>query len=849
MVVVTWPTLRFEVAFAADPLAATYAKSTLTGSANSYLYTADANGLDITGDIDIVARLSMTDWTPAAESTIVAKDATGQRSYRLYVTTAGALTLAWTTDGSTVLSQASSVPAFTNGTTYWVRATLDVNDGAAGRNVTFYTAADQEMEPLNWTLLSTHTTAGTTSIYSGTSRLEIGSRNGGGTTNLAGDIYRVIIRNGIDGTVVADCDVADVVAAGDTSWYSSRVGSQQWLATNATVSVAPTWTDVSAYVRDEPVSTSRGKQTEIQTYASSSLSLTLSNRDRRFDPDYLSSPYSPNVQPRRRVRLRLTHDSTTYTLFTGYVESWPQKYPASNFDAVVELSAFDALGLLNDRILEDAAYLYANSISVSGKFVTALRRLSLIETYSSALWVNERDGVKSYQKRSGIVRTGSALAVGPSSPVAFNGATAYSYGPTSSAYGVSTTKGTWSFWMQTNGAGTDLTAWMIALSSYADASGSVTPARIGLDVDGYLRYKAGTSYTYSTSPVNDGAPHHIVVVEDAATGPKVYVDGVNATDVSSGATVYGPGTVSVVGDSNGAVSGDTLFDGTIQDVWCWVDQALTATQVAGLYRLGSGSYAETVFDRANRILDAAGIPGGLRAITDIPKATVADIDLYGQTALTQLQQLADSESGGAALFIDTMGRVALHDRYWWRSTPRGSTAQAVLSDDLADLYYSDVAADRNLREVQNAITVTGSGNLSATSTDTTSISTYGYRTASIATILSSQSQVSSLAVGLLALRKDPITRLDTILVKPAMQSTSWSSLLRLELGDRITFELMPARGVATTSQLVKSLIIERLDWQFTQSDWTLAITGSPVPTMSIFTLNSSLLDGTDVLGF
>lgn len=115
--------------------------------------------------------------------------------------------------------------------------------------------------------------------------------------------------------------------------------------TNDPTSSTRTWTDVTAYVRR--FSVRRGRENELSRSNPGELTATLSNSDRRFDPTYTSSPYSPGVVPMRRVRVRAQWDSVTYNLFSGYVEAWNPSWPATGKDATVELIARDAFVVLN----------------------------------------------------------------------------------------------------------------------------------------------------------------------------------------------------------------------------------------------------------------------------------------------------------------------------------------------------------------------------------------------------------------------------------------------------------------------------------------------------------------------
>jgi hypothetical protein len=779
--------------------------------------------------------LSMDDWTPAADSSIVSKYIIGQRAYRLYVTTTGALVFTWTTDGTTVLSKTSTVPSHTNGSIYWVRATLDVNDGSGNHVVRFYTSPNATNEPQVWTQLSEHTTAGTTSIYAGTSELDVGSNTSGTSGNLAGNIYRAIVKSGIGvtGTVVADFDPYDALSASSSSWKSARVDGQTWtVGSGASLGIAPTWTDITADVRDG-VTILRGKQSEIPTFASSSLSLVLNNRHRRYDPEYTGAgaPYNGNIEPRKRIRVRAVWNDTVYTLWSGYVESWPQRYPMSNFDSVVELTAFDSLALLNDVVLEDAAYTYAVA---RGSLLAAVRDMT------DGQWRDDISGAIA-KRRQGVIASGDKMTVGPGTAVAFDGNTSWSFGPVGNGGLASLTSDrTIALWATVEPSASTRT-----LLSNENLLGTTS---ISVQPTGEIRYLfAVGGSAYGKPSIEDGVPHHIAVTTSGTT-VKVYVDGVDVTDTADTLTPLNGYAFNVIGASAALATGafSNWLTGSISDIYVW-GKALSAAQIQQFYRLSLGSLTESTELRAERLLADAGVPLGLYAINNGAVGVVADIDTYEQSALSALQTVADSEQG--RMFVDVRGRITMQDRYWWDSSARGGTSQATFSDDLADLYYTDVSADRNLREVQNSITVSGSAGTRSTAADSTSVDTYGTRAASIATLLSSQNQVVDLAYGLLQLRKDPVTRLDAITLQPALQDSAWPKVLNLELGDRVTFEIMPARGAASTSQLVRNVIVERLDWTLGLDDWRCEITGSPVPSAEIFTLDSSALTGTDLLGF
>ncbi len=178
----------------------------LDGTSGAYVSTPDSAHLSIVGDIDLRAYLAMADWTPAATSTIVNKWTTSGnlKSYALQITTGGNLRLLFSANGSTTVTKDSTAAvSFTNGAAGYIRATLDVDNGAAGYDVKFYTSTDGT----NWTQLgSTVTTATATSIYDGTAALIVGGLDVGVTERPTATIYSVEVRSGIGGTIVADPD-------------------------------------------------------------------------------------------------------------------------------------------------------------------------------------------------------------------------------------------------------------------------------------------------------------------------------------------------------------------------------------------------------------------------------------------------------------------------------------------------------------------------------------------------------------------------------------------------------------------------------------------------------------------
>ena len=191
----------------------------LPGTSGNYASTPDNAALDIVGDIDIRVDTTPDDWTPAAASALLSKWAGGGfRSYLLNLTTTGTIQLAWSADGGASITRDSTVSVPITTGRLSLRATLDVDNGAAGHTVTFYTGPSLDGP---WTQLGTPViTAGITSIFSSSSPVEIGSHTGGTASLLAGYVHGARIYNGIAGTAVATPNF-DIQAPGTTSFTDS----------------------------------------------------------------------------------------------------------------------------------------------------------------------------------------------------------------------------------------------------------------------------------------------------------------------------------------------------------------------------------------------------------------------------------------------------------------------------------------------------------------------------------------------------------------------------------------------------------------------------------------------------
>lgn len=157
---------------------------TFNGVGTTRLELIDNAALDPTQDVLLVHRAS-TNWGPAMGLMGVAdkRVGNGTNSWRSFLSN-NTIQFYWSPDGTdasqlTVTSAAITtvIPGLTAGQMIWWATVFDGNNGTGGRTTRFYvsTTDTDDFGQVVWTLLSTVTTAGVTSIHNGTANVMLNS--------------------------------------------------------------------------------------------------------------------------------------------------------------------------------------------------------------------------------------------------------------------------------------------------------------------------------------------------------------------------------------------------------------------------------------------------------------------------------------------------------------------------------------------------------------------------------------------------------------------------------------------------------------------------------------------------
>lgn len=205
----------------------------LPGGNGDEITTPDASALGITGDIDIRIEATLLDWRAVTDLAGKWLDTGDQRSWALYINES-VLVLEWSPTGSSsTLAAWTTVPVpIPSSGRQALRVTLDVNNGSSGHTVTFYRAdsIDGSWEQLGEPVV----TAGTTSIFDSTASLEVGDIAALADGAVVGRVHAFELRNGIDGTVVANPDLSTQTPGAGS--FADAAGNTWTVQGNAAIS-------------------------------------------------------------------------------------------------------------------------------------------------------------------------------------------------------------------------------------------------------------------------------------------------------------------------------------------------------------------------------------------------------------------------------------------------------------------------------------------------------------------------------------------------------------------------------------------------------------------------------------
>lgn len=580
----------------------------------------------------------------------------------------------------------------------------------------------------------------------------------------------------------------------------------------------PAWTEVSTYVR--AVSVRRGRANDLEDFPSGTATLTLDNRDGRFNPLNSAGPYYGKLLARRQIKIYAVWEGVGYDLYRGYISGWPVEYSDAGFDSTVTLNCFDALGLLGAEVantdwvgyyIQQAnpfAWWRCRETAPTTEIVDQIGGRIIDTTFGTNAFQDEALG-EGFQSKSLLSPVG--IFLGPKTAARNFVVTMWS----------KASLGLGSFFAGANGLIAQFGDYRVTLSQYPDALSQIQVMNLT------------TTWLYDVNG-NDAR-------FDQPTFWVFYVSNGAVTAYANNQLV----SLSLNTTSAGFNDQDQvwIFDLSFQDLA--VFSTLSADQRTDIYEAGIARFTETTAARAPRVMGESSFPSTLidyELSTDVYVSQIKS----DQSTLEEVQQIADSDGGDT--FIDRSGNLVITGRDYVFSEPRCNTnLNNVFFTDVGTGVYYDASSirvriDADYIRNESTISFTGGGNI--TDTDATSVANYGRASESIDTLLADADEATDLADRRVTVFKNPKVQIDPFVVKPQKDpSYVFERILPIELLDRVSFRNTPKSGA---SAVQKDLLVQSIEHNFTPGTWQTVINGSSRYT-NWFILGVSLLGGEDLL--
>lgn len=568
----------------------------------------------------------------------------------------------------------------------------------------------------------------------------------------------------------------------------------------------PAFVDVSEDMRDWTVD--RGRRRELERFQPGRATVTLDNRDGRFDSNNAAGEFFGNLRPRRRMRIRATYREATHPVFDGYLDQFHLEYPGLN-DAIAVLTATDGGKMLGQRPLPRSVY--AEEVEADNPVVW----LRLDEPTGSATALNlgslgsARNGT--YQEPYGL-QSERIVVNDPGPSMVSKGF------PFEGTHDGGVDMGTfvlsaftdWSveFWIRHDSDAPDFD---VAWGEEANLTGLDWPAACGVDGN-----DAGRFYFVLKNTANEmfgvshsvtqvaGVINHVVCSLEADGQMAITVDNVRSTTLLGGGTH--PVTLeTVVG---------TVFSGTQQDGnfgigfthnqnlgifgllsnFAVYDGALAADRIEAHFDAGTAPWNGDLTDaRITRILDIADWPEALRDL-DAGLNTLQSADLGGQSVLEHLQKVAESEYG--LTYMSRDGLVRFKSRFNHLNPPGPFKTWT-------DTDYRDVKYDDSDSVLRNRATISRLNGVAKTVEDAASIREFGPFQFTLEGLLhDSDAHSQNYAQFIVDEYKNPRRRISDLEFGPfhAGAVDLYADVLGRELADTVTVTHNPPGGVTQFSQ-------------------------------------------------
>lgn len=581
----------------------------------------------------------------------------------------------------------------------------------------------------------------------------------------------------------------------------------------------PTYVDVTRYCQS--ASWFGGVTKDTDAPQAGGATFVLKNLQRRFEPEYTSGAYYPNIVPGRRFRLTVTADGVNYSQGTYYAREWSVDYPdASRGYSVVTVNCSDGFWRLSNDTLPTLtppdATSYADVLLADGPFAY----YPLDEPSGRAM--NAASG-PSGAYRGVVEHTTPNPVTGDGNPSA--------YFPTNTSF--SRAKLDDSDVFHDSGA--------VSCEAVVIVNGASTSHIVGGPFDtpaadntfgitgsqAFIYQNSGSLIVAVTGAISNGH-HHLAMTFDGSL-LSCYLDGVLVSSTGSvGSQILSPDAneyLYIGGNGTNSVLGWSVSHAA------FYDYALSSTRIKAHAdaALNRGYAAQTAGTRISALAtdplwSTASIPAG--------SVTVAPTPQHGQPVIDEITNAASTEAPGSLFFFNDAGNPDYNTllETWTSAATFGDSAGEIPYDSI-NLAYDD--------DLSNTATVSGPGLAGATATNAQSLADYGNRGIDQSSLpIALQSDAQLLAQTYVDRFSTPAFRCESITLNASNQNARTQILTR-ELGDVIRVKRRGEGGVPIdiiTRILGKSKSIDvngdlRCEWSLARgfnasvSGWRVGVTG------------------------
>lgn len=577
----------------------------------------------------------------------------------------------------------------------------------------------------------------------------------------------------------------------------------------------PTYTDVTAYVDalNYPIQIERGRSDAQEAATPGTCTFVLNNDDKRFTPGYTGGTYGSNVKIGKRVRVTVTHNSTDYRRFVGFISSfdlgWPGGVTQQNR---VQVTCIDLLGMMEQVKLRDVVthtYVASSPVAlwsfddkrgsgaameISGTRNPRLRRVE--RGAGGTAKFGDGDGLPAFpdDKRSRSLRLKSDR-----DEDSWTG-----FGNSSVSLESATTSVGFGGWINFDADDDDNYVYLGSLKLTEVGGAGYACLAVGINSKNQvfaclLDDDAATRIIPAIgNRITDGSWHHVYVTyTETGNGViTVYLDGESVATSSAFGANYPTIPATTVVTIGGARSNDgTKAENAVTNArfafWgIWTDTTATSLAVDDLYEAGWKAWdsKDRTSARVNRLLTWMGVPSGLISVErGLSEVDVGD--MKGMTALEYVNTVVAGEQG--FFFIAGDGTATFHARdHRYDGTP----AVTLTRHDPSETFTTD------LDQIINTVTVSHNKNGEVRVQDNDSRATYGPRELTVEAALTDSNQAQAIGDYILKLRETLLPRMSDftydLLTEPTQATRD--NVLSLDLGDLFTVSSLPTQAHASS---------------------------------------------------